>query len=348
MIKDILVKKHILHFHEPFQIAYEKVEQAEVVVLKIVDNEGYFGLGSAAPDSEVTGETVERVYKILQQKLDTKFFNYPVDKWYLYHEKIQAEFIDFPSIQSAVEEAVLNLYCQRKNISLQELFGGYRDSCETSVTIGIKSISATLKEVEERIAEGFKLIKIKCGLNVDGDIAKIEAVRKKVAKEIVLCVDANQGYSLKQARKFIDKVAKYKLVFIEQPIEKDDLENLKYLHKYSPIPIIADESAMSLESIYKLLLGDYVTGVNIKLMKCGGPINFLKIFHLAKFLKKKIMIGCMYESNISITTSGSLALALPIDYVDLDSGHLDFKDDPAKGGVKVEKGKIFLNEKLKY
>lgn len=82
-------------------------------------------------------------------------------------------------------------------------------------------------------------------------------------------------------------------------------------------------------------------------MKCGGPINASKIFHLAKYLKKIVAIGCMYESNISITTGVSLALALPFDYVDLDSGHLDFPDDPAIGGAKVHKGQISLHEPLR-
>ncbi len=348
MIRDIIVKKHILHFREPFQIAYERVEQAEVVILKLVDDNGCFGLGSAAPDPQVSEETVEEVYKTLSKKLTVDFFDNCIDQWFYYHEKIQASFCQFPSIQSAVEEAVLNLYCQRRKISLQKLFGGYRDSCETLVTIGIKDTQQTIKEATNRVSQGFKLIKLKCGLNLQQDVEKVVQVRKKLGQKITLAVDINQGYSLRQALEFVEKIAQYKIAFIEQPINKDDIENLKHLHKHSPIPIIADEAVVSVKDAYKLLVGDYVAGVNIKLMKCGGPINFLKIFYLARELQKKIMLGCMYESNISITTAAALALALPIDYVDLDSGHLDFADDPVKGGAEVKKGTIFLQKKLEY
>ena len=121
---------------------------------------------------------------------------------------------------------------------------------------------------------------------------------------------------------------------------------MKMLHQQSPIPIIADESVVSFKDAFTLLTGDYVAGINIKLMKCGGLINFLKIFHLAKSLNKKIMIGCMYESNISLTTGASLALGLPIDYIDLDSGSLDFYDDPAKGGLEIKDGTLTINSLL--
>ena len=95
-----------------------------------------------------------------------------------------------------------------------------------------------------------------------------------------------------------------------------------------------------MDDAYHLLENDFAAGVNVKLMKCGGPVNFLQIFNLAKRLNKIIMIGCMYESHISMTTGGLLALGLPIDYVDLDSGHLDFYDDPVKGGAEIINGSL--------
>ncbi|EKD63875.1 MAG: mandelate racemase/muconate lactonizing protein, partial [uncultured bacterium] len=133
---------------------------------------------------------------------------------------------------------------------------------------------------------------------------------------------------------------------IEQPIRAEDWEGLKRLHKTSPVPIIADESVVSFEDARELLSGDYVSGVNVKLMKCGGPTNFIKIFDLAKSLHKTVMLGCMYESNISLTTGANLALGMPIDYVDLDSGPLDFHDDPAVGGMEVRGGEITVERPL--
>ncbi len=233
-------------------------------------------------------------------------------------------------------------------ISLGNFFGGYRDSCETMITIGIKNSEETTKEIKERLREGFKVIKIKCGNNLEEDMQKISMAGKIIPNNCQIALDANQGYSFCEAETLLKFLKNYKISFIEQPIKASDISGLKKLSKLNIAPIIADESVVTLEDAYNLLSNNYVDGVNVKLMKCGGPINFIKIFNLAKMLNKIIMIGCMYESNISITTGAHLALSLPIDYVDLDSGRLDFADDPAKGGATVKNGKISIAGKCRF
>ncbi|MBL7158962.1 dipeptide epimerase [Candidatus Microgenomates bacterium] len=346
MIKDIFIQKKILHFKEPFRIAYEEVDKTEVVIIKIKDEKGHYGLGSAAPDFEVTKETVKGVFRVLQEKLNKEFFLWPISQWYRYHEKIQEVFRDFPSAQNAVEEAILNLWSQNYKISLSHFFGGYCEQVETMITIGIKSTEEAVGEVKQRLKEGFKIIKLKCGLDLREDIERIKAVIKVIPSSSQLILDANQGYSLPEAKKLLLVIKNLGISLIEQPIKAENLKGLKELHALKLVPIIADESVVTVQDAYNLLLGDYVDGVNIKIMKCGGPINFLKIFHLAKSLHKIIMIGCMYESNISITTGALLALALPIDYVDLDSGPLDFYDDPTKGGASIKNGKLVIKKPL--
>ncbi|MFA6306144.1 MAG: enolase C-terminal domain-like protein, partial [Candidatus Gracilibacteria bacterium] len=200
--------------------------------------------------------------------------------------------------------------------------------------------------IKNRLNGGFKIIKLKCGLDIEEDISRIKTAQKIIPETHKIVLDANQGYSLTNAEKLLSKLANTHVDIIEQPIDAKDMENLKHLHKTSKIPIVADESVVSPRDACNILLNDYAAGVNIKLMKCGGPINFLQIFLLAKNLNKIMMIGCMYESNTSITMGTNLALGLPLDYVDLDSGHLDFPDDPAIGGAQVHNGKITLNKPL--
>lgn len=346
IIKDIFIQKKILHFRSPLTIAYEKVKKAEVVIIKITDGKGNWGLGSAAPDQAVTGEKIEELLTLLRRKLRQSFFTFPLSHWYRYHEKIQSVFAGFPSGQSAVEEAILNLFTSRHHILLRELFGGYREECETMVTIGIKSAKGTVKEVDQRLREGFKIFKLKCGRSLKEDLEKIHLVSDHLQKNGKIAVDVNQGYTFPQAKIFLERIKHLPIAFVEQPIGAKEREGLKRLRLSSKIPIIADESAVSSEEALNLLVNNFVDGLNIKLMKCGGPINFLKIFHLTKSLNKITMIGCMYESNISLTTAVHLALALPIDYVDLDSGHLDFYDDPTKGGAVIRKGKILIKKPL--
>lgn len=346
MIKKIIIKKCVLHFREPFKIAYEEVTAAPVIIIKITDTAGYLGLGSAAPDTEVTGETVVSVLEILKKRLTKNFFNLPLSELNLYHKKIQKKFSQYPSAQAAVEEAILNLYAQKNKINLTDFFGGYRQSCATSVTVCIMDRARTLRETKKFIKAGFKIIKIKVGLNLEEDLAKIELVAKNIPKNISILLDANQGYKFEEAKKFIKKIKNYKIKLLEQPVSANNLAELQILHRASKIPIIADEAAVTFSDAKKILENDYAAGVNIKLQKCGGPINFLKIFKLAKRLNKIVMIGCMYESNISLTTSAHLALGLKIDYVDLDSGRLDFPDDPALGGVLIKNGRLTVPSPL--
>lgn len=344
----IEICKRRLNFRRNFKIAYEEVSEVDVIFIKIIDSAGNYGVGSASPDEQVTGEKISDLFNILKKKLTKNFFSFPISQIYKYHEKIQNVFNGFPSGQAAVEEAILNLSVNKYKISLGNFFGGYRDICETMITIGIKNNEETEKEIKERLNEGFKVIKLKCGNNLEEDMKKISMARKVIPNNCKLALDANQGYSLYEAETLLNFLKNYKISFIEQPIKASNISGLKKLSKLNITPIIADESVVTVKDAYNLLSKNYVDGVNIKLMKCGGPINFVKIFNLAKIFNKIIMIGCMYESNISITTGAHLALSLPIDYVDLDSGHLDFADDPAKGGAIVKNGKITITGKCRF
>ena len=346
MIKNTFIKTKVLHFKEPFQIAYETVKSAPVVFLKITDNLGNFGLGNACPDPEVTGETHKDSLKILKTKLTEKFFDLPFDSWDTYHEKIQKEFKGYPAAQSAAQEAIIYLTAKIRGEKPFNFLNQKKKTAPIMITIGIKNEKETVIDIKKRLKQKYKIIKLKCGLDLTKDITRIKLARKIIPKNIKLILDANQGYSFDQASKLLRALKGYSIDLIEQPIAAKNLIGLKKLNQLNLLPIIADESVITYADAEKILKGDYAAGVNIKLAKCGGPINFIKIYDLAKSLKKTMMIGCMYESNISMTTGTYLALGLNLDYVDLDTGHLDFPDDPTIGGAKVKKGEIFIGSNL--
>ena len=177
-IHQILISRHKLHFHAPFKIAYEEVSEAEVIIIQLNDEHGNIGLGSASPDTEVTGETIDEVFQILNKRLTKEFFEHDLNSWYRYHEKIQNTFAGLPSAQSAAEEAFLNLWSGVYKIPLARFFGGSREACDTMITIGIKPLRQTLQEVKKRLGEGFKIIKLKCGLDIKDDLKKVQEVQK--------------------------------------------------------------------------------------------------------------------------------------------------------------------------
>ncbi len=346
MIDKIVVKSKTLHFKEPFKIAYETVKTAPVVFLKITDDKGNFGLGNACPDPEVTGETYKDSLKIIKNKLNKNFFNLPFDSWDAYHQKVQKEFNNYPAAQAAIQEAIIYLTAKINKKSPYDFLPKKKKNVPIMITIGIKNEKETIADIKKRIKQGYEIIKLKCGLNLDQDISRIKTACELISKNKKLILDANQGYSYNQAQRLLRTLKGYPIDLIEQPINSKNLSGLKKLHLMKSLPIIADESVVTYRDAEQILKGNYAAGVNIKLAKCGGPINFIKIYDLAKKLKKIVMIGCMYESNISMTTGAYLALGLDLDYVDLDTGHLDFPDDPTIGGAKVKDGQIFIKSNL--
>jgi L-alanine-DL-glutamate epimerase-like enolase superfamily enzyme len=337
-MKEIRVEKKELQFREPFAIAYETVESAPILLLTLKDEKGNVGLGSAAPDETVTGENIDDIKILLEKRIGLDFFSHPIKDRSWYENKIRQDLSGYPSAQAAVETALLHLVALQEGVSPQEYFGTCRQSCDLVVTVGIKPLPDTLIEVKKRVKDGFKSIKLKVGLDVDGDIEKIQAVRAALPTKIKLVIDANQGYSYKDARRVLKAVGNLDIVGVEQPVPADQREEFRKLRELEILPLIADELATKAEEVKFLLIKDYADGINVKMMKFGGPSSCREIIEYALERSKLVMLGCMYESNVSITAAAYLALAYPVHFVDLDSGHFDFDDDSTLGGAYVKNG----------
>ena len=200
----------------------------------------------------------------------------------------------------------------------------------TSFTIGLDKMDRMLEKVDE--ARDFPLLKIK--LNTGADVEVIAAIRKKTAQRIR--VDANCAWNPEEAVRVIRKLEDLGVEMVEQPVAKGDLDGLKYVSDKVDVPVFADESCMVSSDIPPL--AGRVDGINIKLMKCGGISEALRMIHTARSLGLKIMIGCMIESSIAVTAAAHLTPL--VDAADLD-GALLLKDDPF-AGMTVRDGKIIL------
>ncbi len=339
-MQNIRIEKTTLHFREPFQIAYEKVDRAPVLLVILKDKAGRVGIGSAAPDEELSGENIDSLAALLRKNLQKKFFLRPEGDWRNYNKKIIATFKHYPSGQAAIETALMHLAALRENTMPRHFFPIYRRSCDLVVTVGIKGIAETKKEIEGRLGEGFRTIKLKCGLDPDGDIEKIQMAREIIPKDKKLLLDANQGYSATDARRVLQAVRRLDIAGIEQPVGAKNHDALKSLCALGIVPIIVDEGAKTKEEAFHLLKQGYADGINVKMMKYGGPSVCAEILEFALSGSKIVMLGCMYESNVSITAAAYLALAYPVHFVDLDSGHFDFDDDPTVGGAYVKNGTL--------
>jgi L-alanine-DL-glutamate epimerase-like enolase superfamily enzyme len=208
------------------------------------------------------------------------------------------------------------------------------DSPFTSYTIGIDSEEIVRKKVAE--ADGFRILKIKLGR--ENDVEMIKAIRSMT--DVPLSVDVNQGWDDKiKALEMVHWLKDLGTVFVEQPMPKNQLDDLAWLTQHSPLPVVADEGVQRLSDVRKIH-GVY-SGINIKLMKCTGMREAHQMVTLARALDLKVMIGCMTETSCGV--SAAAQLSPKVDWADLD-GNLLIANDPF-GGLEVIDGKVKLIDK---
>ena len=135
----------------------------------------------------------------------------------------------------------------------------------------------------------------------------------------------------------IKSLSNYDIEYVEQPVERDDIEGLRYVRERVDLPIIADEGVMTSQDVVRHYQA--VDGINIKLSKCGGIREALRMIHIARALGMKVMLGCMIESSVGI--SAAMQLASLADYLDLN-GHLLIENDPFEG-LGLKEGRVVLS-----
>lgn len=203
----------------------------------------------------------------------------------------------------------------------------------TTFTIGIDTADVVRQKTRE-CAEKFNILKVKLGR--DNDREMIETIRS--VTNLPIAVDANQGWKdRRQALDMILWLREQGIVMVEQPMPKEQLDDIAWVTEQSPLPIFADESIQRLRDINGLK-GAF-TGINIKLMKCTGMREAYKMMCTARALGMKVMIGCMTETSCAVSAAAQLSPA--VDFADLD-GNLLISNDRFEG-VKVVKGKLTLN-----
>lgn len=305
-----------------------------------IESDGIEGWGEASAFSVVKDN------KISSDQLQKDFIQIiPIlDKFYpLQRQEIETVLLEnniHSSLRAAIDTALYDWLGKKTNLPLCKLWGLKSDRLfPISVTIGISSPEKAVERLKNWLNfMDVNLLKIKLGSpeGIEADKAMILAIRKETP-HLPLTVDANGGWTLKEAIDMSDWLEKQNVKYIEQPLNIGDEGNLPQLYQRSPLPIFIDESCFNSEDIIKL--SPHIHGINIKLMKAGGLSEVIRMIAIAKACKLQVMYGCYSDSSLANTAMTHLATYA--DYLDLDS-HLNLIDDPFQG-VTLKEGKLMLS-----
>lgn len=321
-----------LKLRHTFTVASYSRTTTPDVQLKL-EYEGLTGYGEASMPPYL-GQSVESVTKFLS-KVDLSQFHDPTQL-----EEILT-YVDSLSEGDAAAKAAID-------IALHDLVGkilgapwyriwGYdpAKAPDTTFTIGIDTADVVREKTKE-CAGKFNILKVKVGL--DNDKEMIETIRE--VTDVPIAVDANQGW--KDREKALDMIfwlKEHGIVMVEQPMPKEQLDDIAWVTERSPLPVFADESIQRLKDIQSLK-GAF-SGINIKLMKCTGMREGHRMLEFARGLGMKVMVGCMTETSCAVSAAAQFSPA--VDFADLD-GNLLIANDRFDG-VKVVGGRLTLPDR---
>lgn len=330
----------------PFKTALRQVNSIEDIIIEIHTDTGAIGYGEAPPTGAITGDTTGAIIGAFQDHIIKTLMGRDIDDFETLTQDIQHCIVKNTSAKAAADMALWDLYGQKYNIPIYKMWGGSRNKIITDITISVNSPEEMAKNAIQAVQRGYDTLKVKVGIHPMLDVKRLEAIRKAVGPHIRIRIDANQAWNPKQAVRLLDEMQNKDLAIelVEQPVSAHDIKGLKYVTDHSYIPVLADESVFSIEDALKILQMHAADFINIKLMKCGGLTNALKIATLAEVYGVECMIGCMLEVKVSVNAAAHLACAKQIiTRVDLD-GPVLCSHDPVIGGAIFQEKEITLTK----
>ncbi|MGC4020475.1 MAG: dipeptide epimerase [Cyclobacteriaceae bacterium] len=331
---------------KPYTIAFKTVDEVNNAFVEIVLDNGVTGIGSGNPSEYVTGENFTQCKEALQEKNISFLVGRDIRELNQLTFEVLQKFPKNPAARAALDIALYDAFTKFLNIPLVKYLGQKIHSLPTSNTIGIKNVEETLKEAQEYGERGFKVLKVKLGKDLQEDIERLVKLREKFGKKFVIRIDANQGYTFDQTIEFYKKTKHLDVELIEQPLSAKAVEEMKKLPDEIKRIVAADESLLSPTNALELIKPPSASGIfNIKLMKCGGVSQALRIADIAAVESVELFWGCNDESIVSITAALHTAFSCAnTKYIDLD-GSLDLARDVVKGGFILKDGIMYCSDK---
>lgn len=317
---------------EAFRIASAPSTDVAPNVFVRVTSGNLMGWGCATPN-HVTEETAETIVATLP-KLAATLRGAEAEGLEEAGARMRKAVPGHPAARAGVDIALHDLMARERGVPLHRLLGSAeRKQMLTDMTIPLLGYEETIARAVEWVQGGFHALKLKVGEDVGEDVRRVRGVRDAVGPEVALRVDANEGYGLDEAARFVREAAPARLECLEQPLPRDDLAGMQMLVQESPVPIMADEAVFTAKDVMTLKWGGCCHLINLKLMKTGGLRGAMEANVVCESAAFPVMVGCMGEPQVSVAAALHFALAQTnVRFADLDSW-LNLSDDPSRGLV---------------
>lgn len=308
---------------KPFVTALRTVHTVQSVIVKLTAENGLIGWGEAVPTHVITGDSIGSIRYAVERVLAPELIGQDVTKREILFERMNRALVGNPSAKAGVDLAIHDLFGKLCKLPLVQLLGGYRESLSTDLTVSVGTPIEMAHEAAKHLAKGFTTLKVKVGTgSLQEDRKRVREIRRKVGADVVIRLDANQGWKPKEAIRMIQQLEDdgMDIELVEQPVAAYDIEGLKEVTRQTQTSIMADESLFSTVDARRLLEIRAVDVLNIKLMKSGGIHEALKINALAQAFGIECMMGSMMETAVGVTAAAHFAASQSnITRVDLDA-----------------------------
>lgn len=307
-------------FAKEYVIATAKLSVAHHIMVRMHTDAGIVGLGEAATAAAKKGEanpidghdiSQEGGLAALETLAAAVVGEDPLNIVRL-HAKMNAALDGNPFAKAAIDIAAWDVAGKARGVPVCALLGGaQRDRIEVGQTIRIADLQTMAEEAKECLARGFKSIKVKVGLDPDGDVDRVRVVREAAGPGFPIRVDANQGYSYDDAVRALSGMERYDLLYVEQPVSRHDLQGMAKLAEHFQLRIVADECVLSPSDAIEVVRHRAGDIINIKIMKAGGLWPALQIAFIAQAAGWPVCIGSMIEFGVGTAAGAHFAAALP-------------------------------------
>jgi muconate cycloisomerase len=296
---------------KPYKLSrrYGYLENTKPVIIKISTDEGLIGYGETDPMGRFTGETPETVAAVLKADLAPAVLGEDPTNLHLVHETLDAVVRDNHMAKGALDMACYDLLGKASGMPLYRVLGGsLYEELPIMGSIGGGSVEETVAAANAEKDKGYHSLMVKVGGDPVQDGERVLAVRDSLGKDYPLIVDANQGYDVASAFRFIDIARPANPVLFEQPVDAENIEGIACIRKKCGVPVSVDESILSYRHAQEVIRLEAADVFSIKVCKNGGIKATLQIIELARSKGIDILFNSMIEEGITQAASLNIAL----------------------------------------